>query len=128
VTVVEWKHIFGLVFDENGSVSLERECAIFEKVQKLIKDRFPLFQMKVIASGLKVLGKPHVQQQIDIFFESKKYTDMIVGYDMVNEEDFTPPLTEFLPQLYAAKEKAASMGMEFPLYLHSGETNMKDHQ
>jgi hypothetical protein len=25
VTVVEWKHIFGMVFDENGIITLERE-------------------------------------------------------------------------------------------------------
>jgi len=36
VTVVEWKHIFGMVFDENGPLSLEREIGIFTRVQKLI--------------------------------------------------------------------------------------------
>ena len=34
VSVVEWKHIFGMVFDENGIISLERELQIFEDVQK----------------------------------------------------------------------------------------------
>jgi len=32
VTVIEWKHIFGMLFDENGALNLEREIAIFEKV------------------------------------------------------------------------------------------------
>lgn len=32
VTIVEWKHIFGCVFDEAGPLSLERELAIFERV------------------------------------------------------------------------------------------------
>jgi hypothetical protein len=32
VTVIEWKHIFGMVFDEEGPISLEKECAIFERV------------------------------------------------------------------------------------------------
>jgi hypothetical protein len=32
VTVIEWKHIFGMVFDEDGPLSLERELAIFERV------------------------------------------------------------------------------------------------
>lgn len=60
VTVIEWKHIFGMVFDEDGYISLERECAIFERVKKIIKDRFPLFQMKIVACGLKVVGKDHI--------------------------------------------------------------------
>jgi len=33
VTVVEWKHIFGMVFDEDGPISLERELGIFIRVQ-----------------------------------------------------------------------------------------------
>jgi hypothetical protein len=34
VAVVEWKQIFGMVFDEDGPISLERELGIFMKVQK----------------------------------------------------------------------------------------------
>jgi hypothetical protein len=33
VTVIEWRHIFGMVFDEDGVLSLEKELAIFERVQ-----------------------------------------------------------------------------------------------
>jgi len=36
VTVIEFKHIMGMVFDEDGPISLEKEIAIFERVQKLI--------------------------------------------------------------------------------------------
>jgi hypothetical protein len=61
VTVVEWKHIFGFVFDEDGPLSLEREIKIFMKVSEMLKSRYPLFRMKVIASGLKVMGKAHAQ-------------------------------------------------------------------
>ena len=43
VTVVEWKHIFGMVFDDEGPLSLERELAIFVRVEKLIQQMFPLF-------------------------------------------------------------------------------------
>jgi hypothetical protein len=32
VTIVEWKHIFGMIFDDEGPLSLERELAIFERV------------------------------------------------------------------------------------------------
>ena len=37
VNVIEWKHIFGMVIDENGPVSFEEEIAIFEKVHKEIR-------------------------------------------------------------------------------------------
>lgn len=42
-TVIEWKHILGCLFDENGPLSVEREIAIFEKVETQIKQAFPLF-------------------------------------------------------------------------------------
>jgi len=97
VTIIEWKHIFGMVFDEDGILGVERECQIFERVRKVLKERFPLFNMKIVACGLKIVGKDHIQSQIDAYFEAQKYTDMVIGFDMVNEEDFTPPIDDFLP-------------------------------
>jgi len=52
---------------------------------------------------------------------------MVVGFDMVNEEDFTPPIDEFLPQIFEARAKAAKLGIEFPVILHCGESNSKDN-
>ena len=37
VNVIEWKHIFGMVIDENGPISFEEEIAIFEKVHEEIR-------------------------------------------------------------------------------------------
>ena len=63
--------------------------------------------------------------QIDATFEAKKYTDMIIGFDMVNEEDFTPEVDFFMPQIYEAKAKAQAMGTTFDVYLHCGESNSR---
>ena len=52
---------------------------------------------------------------------------MVIGFDMVNEEDFTPELDAFMPQIVEAIYKAKGMGKDFPLYLHCGETNDKSH-
>ena len=44
VTVVEYRHIFGCLFnDKHESLSLEEELAIFYRVQEQIKKLFPLF-------------------------------------------------------------------------------------
>jgi len=83
--------------------------------------------MKIVVCGLKMVGRSHVQQQIDFFHEAIKMTNMVVGFDLVCEEDFTPPLEHFIDQIYQAKEDAAKEGREFPLYLHCGETNDRDH-
>ena len=50
--------------------------------------------------GLQPLeaSKGHVQSQIDAYFESKKIApNVIAAFDMVQEEDFSWPIDEFLP-------------------------------
>ena len=61
VTVVEYKHIFGMVFDDDhNTIPLKEEIEIFVRMQKIIQQRFEHFQMKIIVCGLKIIGKSHV--------------------------------------------------------------------
>lgn len=60
VTIIEWRHDFGLLYDDEGLIGAVRELAIFQKVEKDIRERFPLFRMKLVASALKVLGNWHI--------------------------------------------------------------------
>ena len=84
--------------------------------------------MKIVACGLKILGRDHIQTQLDACINAPDYTDMVVGFDMVNEEDFTPDIDHFLDQIYAAREKAESMGRKLDVYLHCGESNSRDNK
>uniref|UniRef100_A0A7S3FU79 Adenosine deaminase domain-containing protein n=1 Tax=Strombidium rassoulzadegani TaxID=1082188 RepID=A0A7S3FU79_9SPIT len=52
---------------------------------------------------------------------------MVIGFDMVNEEDFTPAIDFFKEQIYEAREKAESLGQNLDVYLHCGETNSRDN-
>lgn len=83
--------------------------------------------MKIVACGLKILGRDHAQAQIDACFEAPKYSNMVIGFDMVCEEDFNPNIDHFLDLIYEAREKAAKMGKEFPVYLHCGESNNRNN-
>ena len=38
---------------------------------------------------------------------------MVIGFDMVNEEDFTPEIDEFLPQIYEAKASLEEFKLDF---------------
>ena len=58
VTVIELRHIFGCVFNEKGVLDLKSELAIFKKVQDLINMSYPLFRIRIIVCGLKVLPSP----------------------------------------------------------------------
>ena len=75
--------------------------------------------MRIIAQGLKIFGREHIQSQIDTYIEADRKTNLIVGFDMVNEEEYSEPIDFFLDQILEAKMK---LGDRFTLYLHAGET------
>ncbi len=63
---VELKHIFGIVIDNEGkSISLEDELKIWERVRAKVKVDCPDFDMKMIVQGLKILGKWHIDLQLE---------------------------------------------------------------
>lgn len=51
--------------------------------------------------------------------EGDKYTNMIAGFDMVNEEDYNMHIDDFLEQIYTAKLK---YGDKFNVIMHAGES------
>jgi hypothetical protein len=73
----------------------------------------------LIICGLKILGKGHCQQAIDDMREAfKNESKMVVGFDMVNEEDFCPPLKDFLGMMF---DEVRNNG-PLPIIFHAGES------
>lgn len=56
-TIVEIRHVFGCLFDDNGPVSLAEEIKIFHDMQRNIQNFVPLFQIRLISVGLKIFGR-----------------------------------------------------------------------
>ena len=52
--------------------------------------------MKLVACGLKIFGRDHIQSQLDAVLEADKTTNLVVGFDMVNEEDYNPGIETFI--------------------------------
>ena len=94
--VVEFKHIFGcLSNDSHKMVDLKDELQIFEDWFAQIKEIEPTFKMKLVVCGLKIFGDEHINAQIKACLKGMKTTTLISGFDLVNEEDTTPPLRAF---------------------------------
>ena len=51
---------------------------------------------------------------------------MITGFDLVNEEDFTPPIFEFISEILQGKQ--ADSVHKLPCYFHCGETHDRENQ
>ena len=57
----------------------------------------PHFLFKLCITGLKIVGEKHIQKMISHISEGanskdKRLAELIAGFDMVNEEDFTPEI------------------------------------
>ena len=72
--------------------------------------------MKLIVTGLKFLGKDHIQSQLDAIEKAVKICDatngyrLVVGFDIVNEEDYNPGIDLFIEQILEMKQR---MGADF---------------
>ena len=118
VTVLELRHVFGMIFDDNGRIlTVAEELAIYERVVKKIQRDYPLFQIKIICIGLKILGEEHIKQGIKAMRDGMQVSNLVVGFDLVNEEDYNPPLKDFL-KLFFEEAKQGPI----PLIFHAGES------
>lgn len=124
--VVELRHIFGLLFDEDRQpIQLKEEIKIIQSVLDKVRTENHIdprhFHVKLIVTGLKIVGKPHIVKMIDSIVEGREYSDLITGFDMVNEEDVTPPILHFVPEILDGKQKDNSHSL--PCFFHCGETH-----
>lgn len=121
VTIVEYRHIFGMVFDDNGPLTVEQELQIFKRVEMNIRQMFPLFRIKIINCALKFAGVPHTKAMLKAIADnvgSPNY-QMIAGFDAVNEEDYNMPLDDMLEQIMITKQ---ALGGNLQVYFHAGES------
>lgn len=64
---------------------------------------------------------------IDEVLSAQDHTDMVVGFDLVCEEDYNPAIGQFLHILYEGKAKAAAQNKKLDLYFHAGESNSRNN-
>jgi len=81
--------------------------------------------LKLIICGLKIVGKTHVRSMIQNIADGHKYSKLIAGFDLVNEEDYTPSILEFLTDILDGKKLDKKMKM--PCFFHCGETHDRDN-
>ncbi|CAI2365028.1 unnamed protein product [Moneuplotes crassus] len=126
VFIAELRHASGIIFDENHNfLSLQEEFDLYKSVIDEIKKENPDFQMTVIVVAFKVLGKEHVMEQLESYLYAMDHGyDFITGFDLVNEEEFTEPISHFAEDMIKAKVGYP----DFNFYFHSGESSDRNNE
>lgn len=139
VFIVEFRHISGMLFDEQmNKVPLLEELRIIRGVIDELQKDTPHFEFKLILTGLKIVGKSHIDQMLQdikdgVDENDKRIAQLIAGFDMVNEEDYTPEIGDFAEDILKSREDVKVITAEdpcckekMPTFFHCGETHERD--
>jgi adenosine deaminase CECR1 len=122
--VVELRHTPGSLFDDEGKpVSLHQEMTIMKEELERVRIDFPHTELRLIFIGLKIVGEKHIRKMIQYYSECQEFSEMVAGFDMANEEDCSPPISDFLEDIFKGKQSDAQHQM--PCFLHCGESHKK---
>lgn len=115
---MELRHTTGCLFDrwdpnelkgpelksKHDSLPLLDELEMIQNIINEVKKRVPHFEMTLILTSYKMVGQAHVTKILNhIKIGKERYPDLIVGYDMVNEEEYTKGISEFMPSILGAQ-------------------------
>jgi adenosine deaminase CECR1 len=112
VMVVEIRHTPGMIYnDEMHLLPFIDEMRMILEITEEIQTRYPNFRARIILTGLKLLGNRHIEkmfEQLRTILDSgdTKLIQLISGFDLQNQEDFSPPLREFAKCLVANQKFA----------------------
>ena len=123
VSIIEIRHASGILFDDNHQfLNFTQEFDLYQSVINEIKAEDPDFEIRVIVVAFKVLGHEAVRFQMESYkFALVSGYNFVTGFDLVNEEDFTPSIHEFVPEMLEFKQNHPN----FNFYFHSGESTSR---
>ncbi|CAH1735729.1 unnamed protein product [Chironomus riparius] len=119
VMYLEIRTEMGGVIDQNGKHLNSQDMA--EVILKLVDDfkqDHPLFiGVKVIIAILRDYDEHAFDEKVERFLDlRKKYPDLVVGFDLVGQEDLGRPLASYV-------EKLKNISDNGRFFFHAGETN-----
>ena len=132
---MELRHTSGCLFDRQTNVNgpslkevketmpLLDELAMIQGIIDEVKQRVPHFEMTLILTSYKMVGQAHVNKILNhIRIGKERYPNLIAGYDMVNEEEYTPTISKFMPSILGAQESEGPT-KNMQTFFHAGETH-----
>ena len=124
---VELRNALRGLYDLENEYPSDSIIAIQKRLEKEMQEIDPAFSLRLIYSNLRRLPKDIIQADIEnAMLLRKKYPDMVMGYDLVGEEDAGHTTRFFSENWVSLKELTKKHQIDLPFYFHNGESNWAD--
>ncbi len=120
IQLVELRTTLDPVLNEDGSyIRDESIVKLYQTIAANVNQSFPLFDFRLIVCAERKSSLEEVRRQVEKSNHLKSlFPEMIVGFDLIGNEDHEPRTIFFTPAL--------EMG-RIPFFLHGGETGAADN-
>jgi len=117
------------LIDENVQYVESRANLGDQEIIEEIQRDHPEFEAKYIASSSRSFSRERIAQRLNWVLDQRAANpDMIIGFDLMEEEDKHHTNLYFINELLEARHKAEQSNITLPLYLHSGESNWTENK
>eukprot|EP00744_Colponema_vietnamica_P001478 GILI01002447.1.p1 GENE.GILI01002447.1~~GILI01002447.1.p1 ORF type:complete len:498 (+),score=167.97 GILI01002447.1:127-1620(+) len=131
VTLVELRHVFGLLFELDGTaVSELEEMKMFAALIKDFTQQHPGVSIQIIYCGIRFFAPPVIAQALQSALLLRRlYPSLLVGFDLVGEEDPSHATADYLDELLNMTSSSDDKSKpDLPYFFHGGETLRAENQ
>ena len=122
------RKVFRELIEENIQYVETRGFGGLDIVKEIQRDN-PEFKVKYIIYSLRSSTREQITQSLDFALNRRaENPGLVVGFDLVEEEDKEHTNLYFIDELIRARHKAEERSVTLPLYLHSGESNWMENE
>lgn len=99
-----------------------------EIIEEIQRDN-PEFKVKYISSSRRSDPRERIAKSLTQALDERAANPgLMIGFDLVDEEDKCQTNLYFINELLEARHEAGRRGITLPLYLHSGESNWTENE
>jgi len=122
------RKVFRELIEENIQYVETRGFGGLDIVEEIQRDN-PEFKVKYIIYSTRSASREQITRSLDFALDRRaENPGLIIGFDLVEEEDKEHTNLYFIDEFIKARHKAEKRSVTLPLYLHSGESNWTENE
>ena len=120
---VEYRYLPGLLFNDEGPISMDQETEILNRLSEEETTRNPEFTVGFICTRRKNLSSEEMQQTLEhVYRLAQQYPKVVLGFDLVGEEETLNPITHYAEVLANFRGRSIAEGRPLQYFFHAGES------